>query len=55
MLKNSLKVCASGDNLRPVAQRERQATINTENSKANTALCYHCRRKYQFVHWYINN
>lgn len=33
MLKNLSKVYTSVDNLKPVAQRERQAIIETKNSK----------------------
>jgi hypothetical protein len=42
MLNNLSKVCASVDNLKPVAQRERQAIIDTKNSRA---MCYVIRRK----------
>ena len=43
MLKKLSKVYANVDNLKRVAQRERQAIIDTKNSKAN--VLYHCRRK----------
>jgi len=37
MLKKLSKMYANVDNLKPVAQRERQAIIDTKNSKA---MCY---------------
>ena len=48
MLKTLSNVYASVDNLKPVAQRERQAIIDTKEFKVN-----HCRSKcplYAVVH-----
>ena len=42
MLNNLSKMCTSVDNLKHVAQRERQAIIDTKNSRA---MCYVIRRK----------
>jgi hypothetical protein len=51
MLKKLSKVYASVDNLKPVAQRERQAIIDTKNSNA---MCYIIGHKCSLysVQWY---
>lgn len=51
MLKNLSNVYASVDNLKPVAQREGQAIIDTKEFEVN--VLFHCRRKcplYAVVH-----